>query len=58
MDNINYNELKNKALKQFRSGQSLFGKDGAFAPLLKTFLKEALEAEMDNHLDLNVRSRK
>ena len=56
MDTRNYNELKKKALKQLKSGQSLFGKDGAFAPLLKTFLQEALEAEMDNHLDIKARS--
>ena len=30
MENLNYNELKQKALKQFRSGKSLFGQDGAF----------------------------
>jgi len=51
MEDINYNELKDKALKQLRQGQSLFGKGGAFAPLLKNFLEEALEAEMENHLD-------
>ena len=42
--------LKEKALKQFLSGESLTGKDGAFAPLLKEFLEEALEAEMSSHL--------
>ncbi len=51
MENINYNELKEKALRQFRQGKSLYGKDGAFAPLMKKFLEEALESEMDNHLD-------
>ena len=51
MENINYNDLKNKALTQFRQGKSLFGKDGAFALLLKHFLESALQAEMDNHLD-------
>lgn len=55
MENINYNELREKALKQFRQGKSLFGKDGAFAPLLKNFLEEALEAEMNNHLDQETR---
>ena len=45
------NELQKKALEQFRSGQSLFGKDGAFAPMLKQFLESALEAEMSEHLD-------
>ena len=45
------NELQKKALEQFRSGQSLFGKDGAFAPMLKQLLESALEAEMSEHLD-------
>ena len=56
MENINYNELKEKALKQFRQGKSLYGKDGAFAPLMKKFLEEALEVEMDNHLDKESRN--
>ncbi len=51
MGNLNYDELRSKALKQFKQGKPLFGRDGAFAPLLKNFLQEALEAEMDNHLD-------
>lgn len=42
--------LKEKALKQFKNGEPLFGKDGAFAPMLKEFLEEALEAEMEGHL--------
>lgn len=43
--------MKQKALEQLRSGKSLYGKDGAFAPLLKSFLNSALEAELDSHLD-------
>src|SRR5690554_4334564 len=43
-------EFKEKVLKQFLSGEPLFGKDGAFAPILKDFLEEALQAEMDGHL--------
>jgi len=31
-------------------GKSLFGKDGAFAPMLKNFIEKALEVEMDDHL--------
>jgi transposase-like protein len=34
-----------------RSGKPLFGKDGAFAPLLKEFLEAAMEGELDEHLD-------
>ncbi len=45
------NELQKKALEQFKTGKPLFGKDGAFAPMLKQFLESALEAEMNDHLD-------
>lgn len=50
-ENFNYDALKKKALEQFRSGKSLFGKDGAFAPLLKEFLEAAMEGELEEHLD-------
>eukprot|EP01041_Mallomonas_annulata_P037830 gene37830-61207_t len=50
-NNFDYDALKSKALSQFRSGKSLFGKDGAFGPLLKEFLEAAMEAELDERLD-------
>jgi putative transposase len=50
-DGFDYEALKQKTLEQFRSGKSLFGKDGAFAPLLKDFLESALQSELDTHLD-------
>lgn len=37
--------------EEFRSGKSVFGEGGALAPLLKTFLETALDAEMESHLD-------
>ena len=43
-------QLQQKALAQFKSGKSLFGKDGAFAPMLKQFLEAALDSEMEEHL--------
>lgn len=49
--NEEYEALKKKALEQFKTGQPLMGKDGAFAPLLKQFLEASLEAEMDEHLN-------
>ncbi|WP_460545825.1 IS256 family transposase, partial [Echinicola sediminis] len=42
--------FKKKVLDQFLSGESLFGKNGALSPMLKEFLEEALQAEMDAHL--------
>ena len=50
-ESLEYEQMKQKALEQLRSGKSLYGKDGAFAPLLKSFLDAALEAELESHLD-------
>lgn len=51
MNNQEFEKLKQKALRQFKTGQSLFGKDGAFAPLLQEFIESALDGEMAEHLD-------
>jgi putative transposase len=53
---FNLEEIKKKALEQFRSGKSLYSKDGAFGPMLKQFLEAALEGELDAHLDEEERS--
>jgi putative transposase len=55
--NEEYEALKKKALEQFKTGQPLLGKDGAFAPLLKEFLESALQGEMDEHLDESERTK-
>lgn len=52
---IDYSELKAKTIEQFRSGKSLFGKDGALAPLLKDIIEAALESEMDLFMNENER---
>src|SRR5690606_35727226 len=49
--------MEKKALEQFTTGKSLFGKDGAFAPLLRNFLDKALEVEMEAHLGEAERSK-
>lgn len=38
-----YQRMRDKALAQLRNGESLTGKDGAFALLLKEFLEAALD---------------
>ena len=45
-----YRMMRDKALSQLRSGESLTGKDGAFGPLLKEFLEAALAGVMSSHL--------
>ena len=57
MTKQNLEEVQEKALKQLRSGESLFGKNGAFAPMLKGFIEKALEAEMEDHLNSEARSK-
>lgn len=53
---FDFESMKDLALEQLRSGESLYGKNGAFAPLMKKFLEAALEAEMESHLDEAERS--
>jgi len=50
---FDYEAVKNKALAQLKSGKPLLGKEGALAPLFKSFLEAALEAELENHLQEN-----
>ena len=50
-EEFNLEEIEKKAIEQFKTGESLFGSDGAFAPLLQRFVEKALEAEMEAHLD-------
>lgn len=44
-----YQQMRDKALSQLRSGESLTGKDGAFGRLLKEFLESALDGEMSHY---------
>lgn len=57
MDTQKQTEFEKKVLEQFISGKSLFGKDGAFAPMLKNVIEKALSSEMEAHLDTNERSK-
>jgi len=50
--------FEKKALDQLLSGKSLFGREGAFAPMLKNFIEKALESEMEAHLSLSNPSAK
>lgn len=50
-ESFDYEAAKQKLREQFRTGKSLFGKGGAFAPLLQEMLNSMLEGEIDGHLD-------
>jgi putative transposase len=51
---FDYESVKNKALAQLKSGKPLLGKEGALAPLFKSFLEAALEAELEDHLQEHI----
>jgi len=55
-ESAEYIAMRDLALEQLKSGKSLTGKDGVFAPILKEFLESALEAEMEEYLDEEERS--
>lgn len=55
--NFDYEAVMQKFKEQFRSGKSLFGKEGAFGPMLQDFLNAALEAEAEAFLDDKGRSK-
>ncbi len=54
-ESAEYIALRNLALEQLKSGQSLTGEGGVFAPIIKEFLESALAGEMEAHLDADER---
>lgn len=52
---LDYEQIKKKVLEQLRPANHCI-EDGAFAPLLKSFLDAVLEAELEGHLDAAERS--
>ena len=48
---FDYELARQKVKEQLRSGKFLFGKEGAFAPLLQEMLNSILEGEMEGYLD-------
>jgi transposase-like protein len=56
MEDFDYKAMEALAPEQLKSGKPLFGKGGAFAPLLEKILNAAPESEMDAHMDCEERS--
>ena len=48
---FDFERFKQQAREQLQDGASLLGADGVLTPLIKQFLEESLEAELDAHLD-------
>lgn len=48
---FDYSKFKQDAADRLKKGGTLFGPEGVLTPLIKEFLEEALEGELDAHLD-------
>jgi putative transposase len=47
---FDFEAFKKEAAARLKSGQTLLGKEGVFTPLLKEFLEEAMEGELEAHI--------
>lgn len=48
---FDFEAFKNEAIERLKAGNGLLGSEGALTPLVKTFLEEALQGEIEAHLD-------
>lgn len=48
---FDFEAFKKEAASRLKSGDTLLGKEGVLTPLLKEFLEEAMEGELDAHLE-------
>ena len=49
--------MRDLAIEQLKSGKSLTGEGGVFAPIIKEFLESALSVEMESHLSEEERQK-
>jgi transposase-like protein len=51
LENFNFEDFEQEAVKRLLDGEELTGKEGVLTPLVKKILERALEAELAQHLD-------
>ena len=49
-EKFDFESFKKEAINKLKAGEGLTGTEGAFTPLLKAFLEEALKGEIEEHL--------
>ena len=57
-NNFDYSSFEADAVKRLLAGESLGGKDGILAPLVKRLLEAGLEGEMDHHISESLPSNR
>lgn len=48
---FDFEAFKKQAASRIKKGETLLGKDGVFTPLLKEFLEEAMNGELEAHIE-------
>lgn len=48
---FDFEAFKKEAAARLKKGETLLGRDGVFTPLLKEFLEEALDGELEAHIE-------
>ena len=56
-EKFDFEAFKTSALAKLKAGEGLTGASGAFTPLLKAFLEEALKEELEEHLSAEEQKR-
>jgi len=55
---FDYETFKKEGAERLKNGGTLLGKDGLLTPLIKDFLEESLEGELETHLEEESNNRK
>jgi transposase-like protein len=48
---FDFEAFKKDAAERLKKGETLLGRDGVFTPLLKEFLEEAMDGELEAHIE-------
>ena len=48
---FDFEAFKKQAAARLKKGETLLGKEGVFTPLIKEFLEEALDGELEAHIE-------
>lgn len=51
LDGFDFAAFEKEAAKQLKAGKSLSGKDGVLTPLIKRIIEQALQGELETHLE-------
>lgn len=57
-EKFDFESFKKQAIDRLKAGKGLLGAEGAFTPLIKSFLEEAMEGELEQHLREEVRENR